>query len=47
VEQQRATADIPPGDDPASVASHETAAPDWQKQRQTAPMDAEPPDGDP
>jgi hypothetical protein len=38
VEQQRATTDVPPGNDPEGGVPLETCAPDWREQRQTVPM---------
>ncbi|OBH98641.1 hypothetical protein [Mycobacterium sp. E2733] len=46
VEQQRGTAEDPPGGDPESGVPLETPPPDWQEQRKTVLIDPAPDGGD-
>lgn len=41
LEQQRATADVPPGDDPESGVPLEATGSDWQEQHETVLIDPE------
>lgn len=42
LEQQRTTADAPPGDDPDNGVPLESTGPDWQEQHQSVLIDPEP-----